>query len=371
MSSAALITPPQPTTPLPAQGAKGEMRLTPGGVMAFDGRSWLPADLWAAIVDDPANFEHVNVSTSLETPVLQVTSQDAAEVIPASISGFVAGSGSTRSPILNVQPPVLYEGDISSLAAVLQLWGTSPDGTGKPAAFLWTKQAGTVYISAVTDIGTQMNSYISVADAHLNLYANGKGSPSPGIELDGATGLKFVGAENHSGGQENHSGIEIHSGPAHFNSTLSRGGGAIAGTDYVKAYLAAAFNHATSGSWLPLPLDTTYAAVEDDGLMFFPPSSFFTAPVNGFYTGVCHMTAATINATGRRGIRWMNGTQCVGVNLIATNASASVQLQCHFSEYLFSGQSVQLQAFQDSGTTIAFGPQSAGTPCYASMQLVG
>lgn len=210
------VAPPSPVTPLGYQAAKGEMRLTDGGVVMWDGRSWQPADLFAAILDDPTNFNSL-IANSVQTPVVRFGTGDPAEVIPAQITGEVNGSGPTRSPELQLNPPIFIESDQSILAASLALVGTSVDGSQAPRAFLWTKQAGIVYLSAVTDATFTMDSYLSVADGELTLVASGHGPPSTVLALSGLTGFAFSGAEDHSGGAETHAGAETHNGTEQHN----------------------------------------------------------------------------------------------------------------------------------------------------------
>ena len=137
-----------------------------------------------------------------------------------------------------------------------------------------------------------------------------------------------------------------------------------------RVYNSAAFSHNSSGSWLAVTFD---AERFDTSAIHSTASntSRLTCVVAGVYS-IFGTVQFAVNATGWRGTRiYLNGATPIATVLHAASSNTYAILQTVSTIYeLVAGDYIEIQAFQDSGGTLALSQQDNTSPEFG-MALIG
>lgn len=111
------------------------------------------------------------------------------------------------------------------------------------------------------------------------------------------------------------------------------------------------FDHVTSGSWLNVTMATT---TSDPWSMHDAVNTeFINIVVSGLYF-VLGGSEFPANATGQRGVRVvLNASTAPASNLVDTAAAGVTVIQASALVALVSGDTIELEAFQNSGGTLS------------------
>jgi len=124
-------------------------------------------------------------------------------------------------------------------------------------------------------------------------------------------------------------------------------------------------NHSSSGSWQTVASWTT---VKDTHTSFTASTGIVIAPSTGFYE-VSGAIAFAANATGKRSVRAVNSTSGYSANgQFAINLSASsVSVPISQLIYATAGDSLVVQAYQDSGGALNYDTSDGSNICFRKL----
>jgi hypothetical protein len=367
-----LVPPPSPVNPNSFAGSKGELRVTPTGVVTFDGQQWTQLDLFALITDDPAVFDHIVANDALLTDARFPTG-DPKEVVPGEIFTLTAGqafvggvlvdvipaalSDPTRRAVLRLTPPTLNEKDLSVLTTGLTLSSSSVDGTIVPNLSLAVAFPGTGVIGSVAQAGSigllggtyvlfDSGSYLGDLP-YLYLAASSPGAGGPtgeaSITLQAGGGLGGRGGVAIEGDIQGGGAVDLWGGAVLtggvYNDKLTLGSGASRGTNYVQVTRTALVQPMTPGAWIDIAYNTITVNVNDNGGGLYASPNFTSQPA-GLYTATA---TCSFSALGQKYLRWVTqggsvisqtdsaagGTMSCPLTAILPGAGYWVKLQCN------------------------------------------
>jgi hypothetical protein len=122
-----------------------------------------------------------------------------------------------------------------------------------------------------------------------------------------------------------------------------------------QASLASA-THTSTGNWQNLP-STTWT-ISNDSHSAMSSAGLYTVPVPGYYV-VTGTVAFVANATGIRAVRIVAGGTTSAAVVIPASISDDNHVPINYQIYLTAGQTIQVQANQNSGGNLAYANNSS------------